>query len=210
MMGQTIKEKDYTKYLRILIDKNRSWSPHIKHVNLNIFNGVAILYKLRHYVSKNTLKMLYHAFIQPHIDYGLIVWESATKSNLKIIQEKMKKAIITISFKKSNHQTEPLSQELQILNSEENQKNLQTTCFMWKLSNNETPASISENFQIRNRTFGEKNFKYHVPSAKSDLLTKNIIFQGPRLWNSLKTELKNKKRLATFKNTFQRTLRDHK
>ena len=100
MMGQTIKEKDYTKYLGILIDKTLSWPPHIKHVNLKISKGIAILYKLRHHVSKNTLKMLYHAFIQPHIDYGLIVWGSATKSNLKIIQDKMKKAIRTISFKK--------------------------------------------------------------------------------------------------------------
>ena len=69
---------------------------------------------------------------------------------------------------------------------------------MWKLSNNETLASISEHFQIRNReknffSFGEKKIKYHVPSAKSELLKTNIIFQGPRLWNSLKTELKNKK-----------------
>ena len=79
---------------------------------------------------------------------------------------------------------------------------------MWKLSNNETSASISEHFQITNRTFGEKN--YHVSSAKSDLLKRNIIFQGLRLWNSLKTELKNKKSLTTFKNTFQRTLRDNK
>ena len=89
MMGQTIKEKDYTKYLGIL---TLSWSHHIKYVNLKISKGIAILYKLRHYVSKNTLKMLYHAFIQPHIDYGLIVWGSATKINLKTIQDKMKKA----------------------------------------------------------------------------------------------------------------------
>ena len=100
MMGQSIKEKDYTKYLGILIDKTLSWSLHMKHVNLKISKGIAILFKLRHYVSKNTLKKLYHAFIQPHIDYGLIVWRSGTKSNLKIIQDKIKKAIRVISSKK--------------------------------------------------------------------------------------------------------------
>ena len=64
---------------------------------------------------------------------------------------------------------------------------------MWKLSNNEPPGSISEHFQIINKTFGEKFFfKYHVLYAKSHLLKRNIIFQGPRLWNSLKTEHKNK------------------
>ena len=86
--------------------------------------GIDNLYKLRNYVSRNTLKMVYHAFIPPHIDYGLIVSGSATKSNLKIIQDKMKKTIRTIFFqKKSNRPTEPLFQEHQILNFE-NQKNL--------------------------------------------------------------------------------------
>ena len=151
-MGQTIKEKDYTKYLGILIDKTLSWSPHIKHINLRISKGTAILYKLRHHVSKNTLKMLYHAFIQPHIDYGLIVWGSATKSNLKIFQDKMKKVVRTISFKKCNHPTEPLLQEHQILNFE-NQRNLQTATFMWKLRNNE----ISERFQEEIELLEKKN-----------------------------------------------------
>ena len=117
-MGQTIKEKDYTWYLGILIDKTLSWSDHIKYENLKISKGIAILYKMRHYVFKNTLKMLYRAFIKLHIDYGLIVWRSATKSNLKLIQNKMKKAIRTISFEKSNHPTERLFQEHQILNFE--------------------------------------------------------------------------------------------
>ena len=141
MVGQTIKEKDYTKYLGILIDKTLSWSPHKKYANLKISKGIAILYKLRHHVSKNSLKMLYHVFIQPCIDYGLM-WGSATKSNLNIIQDKMKKALRTISFNKSNNPTEPLFQEHQILKFE-NQKNLQTACFMWKLHNNETPASLN-------------------------------------------------------------------
>ena len=47
-MGQTIKEKDYTRYVGILIDKILSWSNHIKYVNIKISKGIAILYKMRH------------------------------------------------------------------------------------------------------------------------------------------------------------------
>ena len=80
------------------------------------------------------------------------------KSNLKI-----NTTIRTISFKKCNHPTEPLLQEHEILNFE-NQRNMQTASFMWKLRNNETPASISEHFQIRNRTFGEESIMFLLPS----------------------------------------------
>ena len=75
-----IQEKDYTKYLGILIDNKFSWNCHIKHVNLK---GIRILTKLRRYLSK--------AFIQPHIHYGLLVWGSATPSNLKAIKKIYKK-----------------------------------------------------------------------------------------------------------------------
>ena len=64
---------------------------------------------------------------------------------------------------------------------------------MWKLSNNETPTSISEHFQIRNITSGEKKlYKYHVPYAKSDLLKKTLYLKGQGYGTLLKQNLKIK------------------
>ena len=88
--------------------------------------------------------MLHHAFIETHNDYNLIIWVSPTKSSLKIIFS------LAISIKKENHSTESLFQEQLFLNFE-NQKNLQSACFTWKLSNNETPAFISEHLQTNNK-----------------------------------------------------------
>ena len=93
IMGEDIKEKEFTKYLGVLIDKTLSWMYHINHVNLKISRDKAILTKLRYYVSKDTLRMLYFAFVQPNIDYGLTVWGSAMPSALKPIQTNIKKTI---------------------------------------------------------------------------------------------------------------------
>ena len=46
IMGEGIKEKEFTKYLGVLIDKTLSWTYHINHVNLKISRGKAILTKL--------------------------------------------------------------------------------------------------------------------------------------------------------------------
>ena len=56
MMGQIIKGKDCIKYLGILTDKALSSSHHVKYVNLKLSKGIAILYKIGHYVSKKHLK----------------------------------------------------------------------------------------------------------------------------------------------------------
>ena len=107
-MREHIKEKDYAKYLGVLIDKTLSWTYHINLVNLKISRGKAILTKLRHYLSRDTLRMLYFTFVQPNIDYDLIVWGSATPSALKPIQTNIKKTLRKMLFKKSNHPIELL------------------------------------------------------------------------------------------------------
>ena len=85
--GEQIQEKHYTKYLGILIDNKLSWNCHIKNVNLKISKGIGILIKLRRYLPKGVLRALFYAFVQPHINYGLLVWGSATPSNLKPIKK---------------------------------------------------------------------------------------------------------------------------
>ena len=90
-MGEEIKEKEYTKYLGILIDNKLSWKQHINHVNLKVSKGLAILYKLGNYVSERILRMLYLSFIQPHIGYGFLIWGNATTTNIKPIKKKLKK-----------------------------------------------------------------------------------------------------------------------
>ena len=112
---EQIQEKDYTKYLGILIDNKLSWNCHIKHVNLRISQGIGLLAKLRRYLSKGVLRTLFFAFVQPHIDYGLLVWGSATTSNLKPIKKKLQKAVRKILFKDRNQPTEPLFHELKVL-----------------------------------------------------------------------------------------------
>ena len=89
--GEQIQEKEYTKYLGILIDNKLSWNHHIKHANLKISKGIGILTKLRRYLLTGVLRALFYAFVQPHIDYGLLVSGSATPSNLKTIKKIYKK-----------------------------------------------------------------------------------------------------------------------
>ena len=79
--GGKIQKKEYTKYLGILIDNKLSWNCHINHANLSISKGTGILTKLRRSLSKGVPRTLFYAFVQPHIDYGLLIWGSATPRN---------------------------------------------------------------------------------------------------------------------------------
>ena len=189
--GEQIQEKEYIKYLVILIDNKLSWNHHIKHANLKISKGIGILTKLRRYLSKVVLTTLFYAFVQPHIDYGLLVWGSATPSNLKPIKKNLQKAVRKILFKNRNHPTEPLFHELKVLDFDKN-KFLTISSFMWQLTYDNIPDIIKSSLNITNRDYGVNNCKYHIPNIISEILKRNIVYQGPKIWNNLKMTSKLK------------------
>ena len=189
----------------MLFDKTLFWMYHINHVNLKISKGKAILTRLRHYISKDTLRMLYFAFVQPNIDFGLIVWGSTTPSTLKTIQTNIKKTIRKILFKTSNHSTEPLFQKLNILDFEK-LKLLKIRIFMWKVLNDNVPQTLKDHFSIRERNCGHNNAKFHLPLANANFFKRDIVYQGPKLWNSMSTNIKNKVSAPTFKTSLKKDL----
>ena len=142
---ENIEEKPYTKYLGVLIDKNLAWSRHIHHVNLKLSKGIGVLCKLRHLVSSNMLRSLYFTFIQPHIDYGLINWGCASTINLDSVRKNIKKAIRLISLQKKESHCQPRFAKLKLLDFDQYYQ-LSTAKFMWNLSNNKLPHSISSMF----------------------------------------------------------------
>ena len=51
------------KFLGVLLDENLSWKGHIKYAENKISKNIEILYKARDYLSKESLLLLYYAYI---------------------------------------------------------------------------------------------------------------------------------------------------
>ena len=59
---------------------------------------------------------------------------------------------------------------------------------------------------IRKKDYREKNLKYHIPNINLELLKRNIVYQVPKIWNSLKNNIKIKKIIFSFKKNFKKKL----
>ena len=194
--GKQIKEKEFTKYLGILIDNKVSWPAHKKYADIKISKGIGVLTKLRYYVSKETLRMLYFSFVQPHLDYGLLVWGGSNKCVSNPIRKNLKKTIRRMLFKKFNDSTELLFKELNILDFD-SQHNLIIGKFMWQVNNKEIPRNISKLFHVKGN-----NIKYHIPSGYLNVIKNSVLFQGPKFWNEIPIDIRNKKSLISFKTSY--------
>ena len=207
---EKLEEKQFTKYLGVLIDKHLTWKQHIHYVNLKISRGIGLSAKLRHFVPKNTLRTLYYAFIQPNVDYGLLNWGCANKTALNPIRLSIKKAVRIMAFEekydkvnKKYVSTRPLFHKFNILNFDNHCK-LTIGKFMWEISQNLHPTfiqclfmKVSEKHQIMTRSSSLN--KYSLPHARTNFRKHFINFTGVKLWNDeIPDKIKSQLKLRAF------------
>ena len=146
MNNEELQEKEYTKYLGVIIDNKLNWKKHISQTKIRLSKGIGILYRVRNSVSKSTLRNLFFAFIHSNINYCLLNWGSAPATTLKPIKVSLNTAVRVMSLKDNRYHTNSLYKELNILPLEDCYK-LKLVIFMWKIENNKLPHNIISKFQ---------------------------------------------------------------
>ncbi len=76
-----------SKYLGMFIDSNLKWDDHINNMIPKISAKICILRALRNIIPNDTLIQIYNAIVQPHLDYGDAVYDSASKISKNRLQK---------------------------------------------------------------------------------------------------------------------------
>ena len=205
--GIEIGEVDEATFVGITIDKHLSWEYHIREVNSCIRKRVGILFRLRHYIPKHALILLYKAFIEPHLTYGIEVWGSTYKSNLNCIFLTQKMAVRAITFSNWQAHSRPLFQDLKIL-SIYDLHHLSVCTFMYDLKNKNVPHSLTDYcnvIQHRYSTRQKVDQQVHLPKFRTSQGQFSISFLGSMYWNDVPTVIK----LQPSRNTFRNTLKSY-
>ena len=196
-----INEVDYVSYLGVNIDHHLSWKFHIKKVCSHISPKIGIFSKLRHFVPKHILILLFNTLILPHISYCLEVWGSTYPTTLLPLHKLLKKLVRIITFSTPYTPSEPLFRELRILNIYE-QFNYQIGIFIHDLIHGKLPHKFTDYFSYASHQY------YTRSVASSQLLTPkrtlrlgqfSFSYHGAKYWNSLPANIKNLQSRSQFK-----------
>ena len=66
-----LKKTDSLKYLGVIIDHRLNWSQHITHVKNKVSRDIGIMYRVRSYFTKSSLRKLYFLYIYPYLRISL-------------------------------------------------------------------------------------------------------------------------------------------
>ena len=93
-----IKRIRSVKYLGIYIDENLNWACHIQHLSLQLPRYCGLIYRIRRFLNRKTLCMIYHSFIYSRIQYGIVTWGTANKTVLQELNVRLNNIVRTITY----------------------------------------------------------------------------------------------------------------
>ncbi len=206
---------DHTKFLGVIIDQNLSWKYHITKTTNQISKNIGILRKLRNTLPKQILFTLYNTLVLPYISYSNIAWAitdrtltqnscpwtSTNTTKLDDIFKLQKRALRIINNSNYTSHTKTMFKELKTLNIFDLNK-LQTAIFMYRYKTNTLPNSFinffSKHSDVHNYNTRQAN-KYITAIPSSNFVKHSIKYTGPKLWNTLNSNIANSKTLNTLK-----------
>ena len=92
----TIKRVNEKKFLGVIIDDKLTWKSHINAMKTKMCRYVGILYRIKFHVPLKVRLLMYHSFVQSHLNYCCLVRGFACKSSIDSVFVKQKKAMRAI------------------------------------------------------------------------------------------------------------------
>ena len=144
--GNMLMQTNESKYLGVL-DAKLNWKAHILHLTSSVAQSFGVLCKIRHFLSKNLLKMPCNTFIKSKLSYAITLWASAYKSDLHKLNVLNNLAVCCITFANRHTNLNTLYKKHKILKLNELQ-HYKLGKHMFKLHNKETPLLLIGNYQL--------------------------------------------------------------
>ena len=69
-------------FLGVMFDENLTWKSHVSKIGSKIAAVVGTIKKLKRFLPQEILKVIYNALIQPHLNFGVLLWGTNSKKFL--------------------------------------------------------------------------------------------------------------------------------
>ena len=179
-----ILEMETVKYLGVYIDSGLKWSAHISHTALTISRNIGIINRVKYFLNKQSLLILYNSLILPYINYCCLVWGFTYQTYVKKIEILQKRIVRIIDSQHRLAHSNPIFKTLNILKARDIARQQLITVMHKKVTGN-LPKEIGDFFplsDVQNITRAVRHFKETF--TRKLYRTRTPSWQGPRLWNA--------------------------
>ena len=205
MGGHIIEQTATYKYLGVLIDENLNWVPQIDFMCKKLASVCGLLSKVRHYLNRNSLMLIYNSLIESRLRYGILSWSTAIGKHINRLKVLQNKALRFIHFASIDTSMLPIYAHYKVLPLSKLILLHQVT-YMYCFENNLLPK-VFDSYCVRpshsyNTRFSTNNFL--IPKFGSSYKEKSIKTIGPKVWIDVPSDVKK----LPFKKTFSKHMKN--
>ena len=193
IMGVNIECVDSVKFLGCVVDNAISWHAHISHVCNKMSHGIALLRYAHNRFLVWVKRLLYFAYVYPHLCYCMAIWGSAAGVHINRVLVMQKCAIrLMLGIGRLDH-VKPLAYVNNLLLVPELYE-MQLAVNMYKscvLCYNVDMFSSAGYIPLCDRpTRGGGMHNYYVPYCRTSLRKNCVLHRAVINWNNLSPTLK--------------------
>ena len=188
-----VKNTSQHTLLGITFDDTLTFKPHITNICLKLSRIVSLLYKIKDLMPLHVLKIIYNAHILPILSYCTPIWCNTYPTHLLPLFRLQKKIIRIITNSDFLEHSLPLFKETNILTLFALNK-FHIGIYMFKSQLDYISVLLPQhNYPTRTRLI------FNVPPHTLAIYQHSLSYTGPKLWNSIPEQIKQKPSLPSFK-----------
>lgn len=170
------------RFLGVYLDPKLSWETHISHLCKKIATNIYVLRRLSEIVSRQVMGMAFHALIQSHVNYALLIWGHAPDaSRVFALQRRAVRIISGMGYRDNCREA---FKDLGILTLA---SAYIYQCLLHIKQNSETLQTHSDIHVYETRQRDDLYPGFHrIQRSRT-----GINFYGPKLFNKLPTKIKS-------------------
>ena len=184
----------------MFLDCKLTFEEHLKTIANKINKSIGLLRKFQNFLPRESLLTIYKSFIQPHLDYGDIIYNQTYNTSFhQRLKSLQCNAALAITGAIRGTSKEKLYNELG-LESLQNRRWYRKLSFLYKVIANQSPSYLF-NMIPRKNTSRQTRGSDNVPL----LGTKHNFFQNSyfpaaiKEWNKLETDIRKSESISMFK-----------
>ena len=207
MGDHEIEKTDNYKYLGIIIDDKLNWKPQINKLCSKLSSVCGVLSKVRHYLDRESLMLIYNSLFDSRLRYGILSWGTASDDSLAKLKVLQNRAVRFITFSPFRTSMSPLYSTLKIIPLEK-QLFLQRAIFMHSLHYKNVPMALSTYCHQPQHNYGTRyktSSNYVLPVSRTNRGQCSIKYAGPKVWANVPKQYKQ----IAFRKPFAKKLKEH-
>ena len=87
MNDKPIKEVTTHKHLVIFFSNDGTWHQHIDYISSKAWTRLNIMRKLKFFLDRQSLEIIYTSFIRPVLEYADVIWDNCTQYEINALEK---------------------------------------------------------------------------------------------------------------------------